>query len=218
MRTRISLIIAILTLFCVFLLLIFPLGCGGGGGSDFSYSGASIHLDVSPTKIETGGRLQVSVSLSDVNEDGVMLKVRFPKNFEYVLNSSSLLIDKYSHDISPYYLVASDVSVTPTPIPEGSTDISSRFAPRAATTTPDSTADTGPFWYLVYFLSSNQFGNGKEGSIIFQLRGVSTLESGYIEIDADVDDPNIEKEDEFSVYNPQFSAEDKITVAVQDFD
>ncbi len=48
-----------------------------GGGSDFSYSGASIHLDVSPTKIETGGRLQVSVSLSDVMRMALCLKSAF---------------------------------------------------------------------------------------------------------------------------------------------
>jgi hypothetical protein len=49
----------------------------------------------------------------------------------------------------------------------------------------------------------------------FQLVGKSAVTDGLVEVDADVDDTNVDNETEFSVSTPEFLAEDQQTITVQ---
>lgn len=84
-------------------------GCGGGGGGGDDFLGAAVvDIVASPRNIDTGDRSVVKAYLTDVNEDGLMLKFRFPKELRYVVDSARLVVDSDTdgRDASP------DVSVT----------------------------------------------------------------------------------------------------------
>ncbi len=89
--------------------------CGGphvGPGSDngdddktsFRYDplkGAFLNVVVAPTHSKIGDRIQVEVELEGVNENGALIKVRFPNNFEYEDDSSLLIVEEDSANIGP---------------------------------------------------------------------------------------------------------------------
>jgi hypothetical protein len=75
-------------------------GGGGGGGGDF-VGAAQVQLQASPTIIDTGDRMLVKARISDVNDNGIALKFRYPTGLSYVPSSSSLLAGNHSLDISP---------------------------------------------------------------------------------------------------------------------
>ena len=85
------------------LLLTQASGCGGGGGGggDDFIGAAQVTIRASPSKIDTGDRMLVSVDISEVNENGIALKLKFPDGLTYVPSSSSLVIADQSIDISP---------------------------------------------------------------------------------------------------------------------
>ncbi len=68
--------------------------------------------------------------------------------------------------------------------------------------------------YLVFFLDQDLFGDDGRGTLTFQLKGSDKLTEGRIEVDADVNDPLVNDNNEFSVSNPEFGAEDDVTVDV----
>ena len=81
--------------------------CGGGGGSDTSFIGAArVSLQVEPTKIDPGDRMQVRVAIEEVHENGIALKIRFPEGLAYVLNSSFLTVNGNESDESPEFNVS----------------------------------------------------------------------------------------------------------------
>ena len=78
--------------------------CGGGGGGDDDYIGAAkLSLDVSPSKIDTGDRTLVKIKVSESDENGIILKVRFPAGMTYVTDSSTLERDGGEFDLSPLF-------------------------------------------------------------------------------------------------------------------
>ncbi|MBX7137329.1 MAG: hypothetical protein K1X83_05035 [Oligoflexia bacterium] len=86
------------------LALVVPLvtSCGGGGGGGGDFIGAAnVSIDASPTEFDTGDRTQVEIHISDVNDNGIALKVRFPDKLEYVPSSAILVVDGEELDISP---------------------------------------------------------------------------------------------------------------------
>lgn len=76
------------------------------------------------------------------------------------------------------------------------------------------TTDAANYGYLVFFLGTRDFGDSKEGKIRFQLQANDSSKEGKIEIDADVDDPLIDNLAEFTIANPEFAAEDDVTINV----
>lgn len=84
-------------------------GGGGGGGGDF-VGAANASVSVSPEQIDTADRMLVRVDVSDVNESGIALKIKFPVGLVYVPSSSSLLVDGKPLDISPDVYVAENNS------------------------------------------------------------------------------------------------------------
>ncbi|MDC0358493.1 hypothetical protein OAO01_06725 [Oligoflexia bacterium] len=75
---------------------------GGGGGGNVEFVGAGVvSLSVSPTTVDVGDRMLVTVKLEKVSEDGVIVKVNYPDGLEYVLNSALLTVDGDELDIGP---------------------------------------------------------------------------------------------------------------------
>ncbi len=82
-------------------------GCGGGGGSGDGGSGgnfvgaAVVEIDASPKTIDTADRTQLRVRISDVHEDGIYLKIKFPEGLRFVPNSSVLTVNGGENDLAP---------------------------------------------------------------------------------------------------------------------
>ncbi len=97
-----------LTLVMASLVSLVGCGGGGGGGDDEFFGAAVVDIAASPRSIDTGDRSVVKAFLSEVNDDGLMLKFRFPKELRYVLDSARLYVDgdDDGQDATP------DVSVT----------------------------------------------------------------------------------------------------------
>ena len=155
--------------------------CGGGGGGGSEFVGAAIvELQASPTIIDTGDRMLVKARISDVNDNGIALKLRFPTGLSYVSSSSSLISEDRSLDISPT---------------ENRTE--------------------GNFKFLVFYIPQSDFGENGRGVVEFLLEGAARVIEGELQVDADVDNPQISNESEFDPKNPEFVAEDFIAVTVE---
>ncbi len=61
--------------------------------------------------------------------------------------------------------------------------------------------------YIVYFISKAEIDNEKNTRITFDLVGTSRVSDGRVEVDPDIDNPNIPNEREFDTQNPQLEAE-----------
>jgi hypothetical protein len=163
-------------------------GCGGGGGGSDSFVGAAdVGLDVSPTEIDSGDRTEVAITLANVIEDGVALKVRFPDALKYVRSSALLLVGQKEVDLTPKF--------------NGLGDDSDRYL----------------VFYLPqsFFRPSGQEYEGEEGTVVLQLEGVEAVTDGLIEVDVDVDDPLQSNDGEFSVQAPEFDPAASSPISVQ---
>lgn len=92
--------------FARFIILLLALSvfssCGGGDDDDSSFVGAAIvSINTSPRKIDTGDRTQTRVTIQEVHENGILLKVRFPAALSYVLDSAILEVDGDEIDVGP---------------------------------------------------------------------------------------------------------------------
>jgi hypothetical protein len=84
---------------------------GGGGGSDFFGAGV-VSIAISPSDIDVGDQARVRVQVSEANEDGIILKVRFPDGLRYVPNSSVFEPNDQSEvDFAPDVNVTTDGDV-----------------------------------------------------------------------------------------------------------
>lgn len=75
-------------------------GGGGGGGSDF-VGAATVNISASPTRIDTADRTEITVNISEINENGIALKIRSPEGLQYVPDSAILIEQGSSIDVSP---------------------------------------------------------------------------------------------------------------------
>jgi hypothetical protein len=62
-------------------------GGGGGGGSDSTNPGEVV-LEVEKTYMDSGDLTNVRVEVYDINQNGVILKLRYPKVLRYVKDSA----------------------------------------------------------------------------------------------------------------------------------
>ena len=165
-------------------------GCGGGGGSDGSdpfFGAANVEVRVAPSRIDSGDRTQVQIELSDVHENGIAVKVRFPSGLRYVPGSSFLLVESKEIDVDPTIVQtaeAEDLSYVVTYLSQNQ------------------------------FRRSNQEYNGEPGTLLFQLEGRKTVVNGQVEVDPDVDDPEEDNATEFDIANPEFVAESAASIEV----
>lgn len=154
--------------------------CGGGGGDGF-VGAANVSVTVNPREIDIADRARVQITVWDVNEDGILLKVRYPKGLEFVPGSADLKAGKVDEDIEPG-AVLTDKNYT----------------------------------YAIFFLDQNDFGENGSGTgfVAFELKGVDNVSHGEVQVDADVNDPEIPDSVEFDINDPQFEAQssDDITV------
>jgi hypothetical protein len=69
--------------------------------------------------------------------------------------------------------------------------------------------------YLVYFISKSELDNSDNTRVTFDLVGDERISKGDIEVDADIDDPNVANDIEFDPADPQFDKEDASEVQVR---
>ncbi len=84
--------------FCCLLLVVSLASCGlggGGGGSEpeINIKGAEVSIDADPRTIGIGDRINVSVKISEVDQNGVIVKIRYDKNLRLVAESAYLTIN-----------------------------------------------------------------------------------------------------------------------------
>ena len=165
-------------------------GCGGGGGSDDSspFSGAAtVSLNLTPSTIDSGDETLVKIWVGDVHESGIALKLKYPSGLNYVFQSATLTIDEKEVDIKP----------------------------RTNVLTADEESA-----YLVFYLSQRLFRqsseeyNGEAGLVQLRLVGKSLVTNGFVEVDADVDNPDVADTIEFNASKPEFVAADQQTITV----
>ena len=122
-----------------------------------------------------------------MNASGIAVKFRYPLGLDYVKSSAALVVDEKTIKLTPTVNIDSD---------------------REEST------------YLVFYLSQKLFRrpgepyNGDPGTLRFELVGKATVTDGLVEVDPDVDDPALKNTEEFSLQNPEFSAEDKASISV----
>ena len=165
-------------------------GCGGGGGSDDSstFSGAAtVSLDLTPSTIDSGDETLIKTWVGDVHQNGIALKFKFPSGLSYVFESATLTVGEKEVDIKPRNNVV--------------------------------TADERST-FLVFYLSQRLFRqdseeyNGEPGLVQLRLVGKSLVNDGLVQVDADVDDPNVADTIEFNVSKPEFVAADQQSITV----
>lgn len=185
MRTKKVLRMKKISIGLLILILTLPLiGCsGGGGGSDF-IGAADVSISASPNQIDSQDRTRVRVDISRVNEEGILLKIRYLRGLTYAPSTSRLVVGSDESGIEPSINTEIEGDV-----------------------------------YLVYFLSAALFNvtsddEGDSGTLTLELIGISTVNEGSIEVDADVDDPLVENTVEFDPNDPAFEAESSASIEV----
>jgi hypothetical protein len=90
-------------------------GCGGDGDDDSdspNYSGAArVIVRNSPARIDTGDRTKVRINISNINENGIMLKILYPDGLRFVPNSAELVLDsdpENEDELTPAHNVEGD--------------------------------------------------------------------------------------------------------------
>ena len=162
-------------------------GGGGGGGGDAFVGAATISIELTPSRIDSGDRTLVTTYVGDVHKNGIALKYRFPEGLIYVPDSASLEVDDKKTSLPP----TNNVFVSK----ENSNYL---------------------VFYLSQslFRTQGEEYNGGVGKVTLQLEGRAVVRDGEVEIDADVDDPLEDNSAEFSTENPEFSAEDSAGIQV----
>jgi hypothetical protein len=156
--------------------------CGGGGGGDGEgefVGAARVDLTISPQRIDTGDRTEVRIRLSDIHENGIALKVRYPKGLDYVRGSSFIEVENSDQDVDPTVNQGVESEI-----------------------------------FLVYYIAPDSLGRQKQGTLFFELEGRDSVDDGIIEVDADVDDPDINNSTEFDIERPEFQGEQESSIEV----
>jgi hypothetical protein len=166
-------------------------GCGGGGGGsgDPAFVGAAnVTLKTTPSTIDSGDRTLVQAEVSEVIENGISLKFRYPESLRYVPKSGVLVFNNKEVDLTPTVNKVSEE--------EGLVYL---------------------VFYLKQslFTKPGQKYQGEGGEVQIQLEGIKALDDGKIEIDADVDDPAENNSTEFSIEEPEFVAADEAYIRVR---
>lgn len=76
--------------------------CGGGGGGGGS-GPANVNLNVDPSKIDAGDNMTVTIDISDVADNGIVLKIRTPVGLDYVTDSGYLTVEDVPLNLDPAF-------------------------------------------------------------------------------------------------------------------
>ena len=161
-------------------------GGGGGGGDDQELSPAQASLSAVPQTIDSGDRMRVEVKLSEIDGDGILLKLQFPTALHFVSSSAELSVD------------GDDVPVTPAFV--------------ITTGNPGSEKNYLVF-DLSHDAFGNE--HSAQLSIILEGRGEVAKES-VVAVDPDFNDPKMTTSQKFSALAPQFDAAASVEVRVRD--
>ncbi len=145
---------------------------------------AEARIRTSPEQIDTGDRTEVEVELFDFVEDEIAIKIKYPLGLVYVSETAFLVLDGELVDIGP---------------DEEESD----------------STDT----YLVFYFSTDDLvdadGNAlSRMELIFELEGNEDVSDGTIEVDIDLDNPDVSNSSEFAVATPKFDAQDSNFIQV----
>lgn len=161
--------------FAFFMLPFILAGCdiAGGGGSD-PYEPASVSVDVSPYAIDSGDNTTVTVDYWKNTDDDFVIKVRYPVNIKYVLDSSTLEVKGKVLDAGPDVAFQDEES-----------------------------------GYLAYFIDRSKAPRASQGKLTFVMQGLTDLQTGgKVEVDVDLDDPDVPDKEEFSSTEIKFTAQE----------
>ena len=163
-------------------------GCGGGGGNgDNFYGAAKVSVTAKPTRIDTGDRTQVKMELSEIHENGIAVKIRFPSGLVYVPGSSFLEVGPKEIDVDPKIITS-----------DSSQEVSYVVI----------------FLSQDQFRRSSDPYQGESGTLRIELVGRKAVFDGEIEVDPDVNDLAVDDAVEFDVKNPNFVAEGSASIQV----
>ena len=87
-------------------------GGGGGGGGDGFQGAAKVDMSISPSSIDAGDRTLVKTKLSDIHENGISLKFRYPEGLRYIANTAVLFVDDDEYEIDPNFQVTNETDGT----------------------------------------------------------------------------------------------------------
>jgi hypothetical protein len=76
-------------------------GGGGGGGGGEEFGPASVSIRSEPGEGFIGDRFLITTEVWDINDDGVVLKFRFPDTLRYFHGSSYLRVGDVTYDVGP---------------------------------------------------------------------------------------------------------------------
>lgn len=96
-KSGLAVVLGLLVITCI-------IGCGSGSGGDDEedFIGAAIiSIRTSPTEVDTGDRTESTIDISEVDTNGIFLKVRFPEALAYVLNSAKIKVDNVETPFPP---------------------------------------------------------------------------------------------------------------------
>lgn len=181
------------TYLTILLALLCGCGSGGGGGGDGEFVGAAkVNLTVSPDSIDTHDRAKVTIKIKNVIDTGILLKVRFPEELSYAVNTAKLKID--------------------------TEDTADTVSPSHNQTNNDTTYLV--FFLNRDQFGDMEGDNGESisepSTLTFELIGDAKLNNGTIEVDADVNDPTIDDSIEFDINEPAFDPESEASISVKE--
>ena len=80
---------------------VFLFSCGESSDS-VSFSGAGdVRIGIEPTNIDVGDRTLVTIRIFKINDDGIIVKVRYPSALSYVRETAVLTVDGDETEVEP---------------------------------------------------------------------------------------------------------------------
>lgn len=93
-----------ITFSAIFAGTILSCGLGGsGGGSSDPLVAAFVSVDAYPREIDSGDRIRVTAYMSDIKEDGVLLKFHYSDKLIFINNSALLKVGKDQAKVNPAF-------------------------------------------------------------------------------------------------------------------
>lgn len=162
-------------------------GGGGGNGSDGDQvEPAELNLVVTPPEIDSGDRMLLKITMSEIHKDGLLLKVQFPTAMHYVTGTSFLTVDGDEIDIDPAARVTTGVAED-----------------QKSYVVYDLSHDTfGNERSAQMTLKLEGDSEVKEGATVA--------------VDADFNDPGLRFDQKFNALAPQFDPQDRVKIKIRD--
>lgn len=176
----------------IFALLTLPVGsCGGGGGGGgidqfTNLKGALVEITSEPRTLGVGDRTIVTVYMEKVDNNGALIKIRYPKQvLRYVSGTALLTANKDTVEVRPVLEPSQGQA-------EGDDNV-----------------------YILFYFSRDSVSANGHATLELELRAHEIVEQASIEVDSDQHNPDKEPINEFSLANPLFGVEDNIYVRVR---